>query len=159
VRVVCANTLDLALRTGTKVSIKHNSQVETNLELMRAEINFAKQSFEMQISLYNNLVEKQVNVSSARKMLEKLFEQDLVSKEGENISVDELRATKLILNNFQSTPDLQTPQIRGTGWSFYNAVTQYYSYQRKGTDDSRLGNLWGGKVQAEYNKVKQLILA
>ncbi len=159
VRVVCANTLDIALRQGTKVTIKHDSKMETNLELMRAEIDFAKQTFTKQISVYNELVEKEVTVSSAREMLEKLFEKDLVSKEGENISVNELRATKLILNNFQSTPDLQTPEVRGTGWAFYNAVTQYYSYQRKGTDDSRLGNLWGGKVQSEYDATKKIILS
>ena len=51
------------------------------------------------------------------------------------------------------------PSVRGTLWTAYNAVTEYLSYGRGASADSRLNSLWFGDSANVSNAAFEAALA
>lgn len=158
VRVVCQNTLSLAVGSGKNfVSINHSTdfdavRVKSDLGIYRD--NFSK--LEEQAGL---LSERGVNDSAAVQFLVSVMA-------GENAKVEDLSTRAA--NNIQNVHNLfkgkgmgsDLRSSSGTLWGLVNAVTEHVDHHQGYKQDARLNNAWFGKGDdlktKAFNKALQI---
>lgn len=75
-----------------------------------------------------------------------------MNKIGSNILED-------VIKNFESGRGTENIQSRGTLWTAYNAVNEFFNYQRGNNDESRLESLWFGQSYRDNNKALNVALS
>lgn len=144
IRVVCANTLAMALNRKTKLlRINHRKNVLNKLDEVRQTIDLANREFDKTADVYKKLAKKQLvqaDVDQYIKAVFKISEKDNKdrARHAENRQIEDIQ--RLFETGYGS--DLKSSQ--GTYWGLYNAVTQYLSYERGRDKNSRLNSLWFG---------------
>lgn len=185
VRVVCQNTLSIAINEAVKkqkrskdvsiIRIRHSASLEEKLEEARGLINFQTMQFQKQLDRYQYLASKEMTTSQFRTMLTDMFSTELqqvhdrkMKSEGSDydgvVELEDLRATKLILRNFDNSEDLQTANVRGTAWAAYNAITEFVSHQKSSNMDSRMNSIWFGNdknllIETERRLLDEVVYA
>lgn len=155
IRVVCANTLRMAHgdKASKLIRVRHSKNVKENLEAIRDIMNVANAEFEATAEQYRLLASKQLHQSDLRKYVKIVF-----AMEEEVGGLPKSTRSKNILENivklFESGMGNSLPGTRGSYWAAYNAVTQYLSYERGNTADTRINGLWFG----EGNRINGLAL-
>jgi len=151
VRVVCQNTLNLALRQagGDGIAIRHRPSLEDRVKEAREKLGVIAARFdrfdeELHAMLDAELTGAQVN---------RYFD-GVVPAPGPDASEREkanhAETMTLLHTNFED--DTNTlPGVRGTAWAAYNAVSEWADHQRRfrGKSDharaeSRLDSIWFG---------------
>jgi phage/plasmid-like protein (TIGR03299 family) len=128
VRVVCANTANMAIKGATsKFSIPHTSGWKNRAEIAREKLGLTlayRESFEAEITtLFNEAM-------SVDEM--KLFAYDL--SEVHKAEKESVAATKrtneanAIIKLFVESPTIKGTPIEGTRWGAFNAVTEYVDH-------------------------------
>lgn len=163
VRVVCANTLAVAMMQNDNVrSVRHCRTQSERLAEIQHTVNLYKSKFEEEVNIYKTLASKPMDDYSFRGYLEKLFEKDLERRGKDlgtdDVSLEDIRAGKHCLNYFMYTEDLQMDGVRDTAWAGYNAVTEYI--KNKSSDrNKRMEAIWYGPDAALLERAKHLALA
>lgn len=140
VRVVCANTLAEShdSHNSRLLRVRHTSGAQLALDNIREIIDVANQQFrDTTLTQYQQLARHGVSVQDLRRFITVTF--DLQDQQFESSRV----ATKVI-DLFESSPDLQTANVRGTAWALYNAATALLSHRRGRSADTRQDSLWFG---------------
>jgi phage/plasmid-like protein (TIGR03299 family) len=121
IRVVCANTLQAALRSAKrKISIRHLSGMEIRKEEALKTMGAASKYFHDLEVFASELAGKKVNIG---KVLDKLFP---ASKAMSTRQVKSNREVKeLIKNILRQKDDLQN--FKGTAWGAYQAISDWRS--------------------------------
>ena len=144
IRVVCANTL--AMSIGSKdarlLRVMHSKQVNTNVERIRELVNAADAKFEATAEQYQELTRHDVNQKDLQKYVEIVFKYSAVEEQRRQMAKD--RMIQDITRLFETGRDNDLPGAKGTYWGLYNAVTEYLSWEKGKTSDSRLNSLWFG---------------
>jgi phage/plasmid-like protein (TIGR03299 family) len=181
IRVVCNNTLSVALGDGLKthVKIRHTAGGNAAVDALAATINEIDGRIEKAAEVFRALAgvsitsEKQLrayitSVFPPPKKAPKAL--DMPAPAVESFSDLLGRPTKIdasvasytgtapvltqpdeeegrrifdsIINLFENGRGNRTPGVRGTAWAAYNAVTEYNSWERGRSVDSRLNNVW-----------------
>jgi phage/plasmid-like protein (TIGR03299 family) len=142
VRVVCANTLAVAHGSDASklIRLKHTKDVLENLANVREVMDLANQEFEASAEQYRRLARKSVNQADLRKYVRRVLKVE-----------DDKEASSRLKNLMEEIVRLaeagranDLPSIRGTYWSAYNGVSEWLTYGRGRSDDSRLNSLWFG---------------
>lgn len=170
IRVVCANTL--AMAHGDKASqlirLRHTRGLAPALDEVRDVINAADACFEATAEQYRTLARRNVaNRSDLRDYVQRVLElsnetktvrsADLAARGGLTAKSADIMAA--VLANFDGDGHgANLPGVRGTWWSAYNAVTEYLSYTRGRTADSRLDSLWYGDSAKTNARALELAL-
>ena len=164
VRVVCANTLAMALQgerrnisdemtwNGKTARIKHTRSIHANLEAVRDALDMQRRSFHYTIEEYRAMAKVDLSAAAFDKYLTTVFAKQL---EGDR-PVHDLRQYEQIVHNFESGLGMDIKGVHGTLWGAYNAVTEWTSHQRSQSDDvdsvrDRLNSLWFGS-SAQINE-------
>lgn len=145
VRVVCQNTLNMAIK-GAKdgISIRHTQS-------MSGKVDEARRILGLSINYYSEfekLANQLSDVSLTMKKAEEYFDTVLGPvKEDESTRRQNTKAE--LLNLFEHGKGNQHPAVRGSLWCAYNAVTEYSDYHKtiKNIDKdatNRLNSLWFG---------------
>lgn len=142
IRVVCNNTLSMAINSGASslLRVRHTGQTVENLELVREIMNTANAQFEATAAQYRDLARRQISVRDLETYVKRVFDiQDLgpESNAGKRI----LRA---VIPLFEKGRGNDMPGVRGTYWAAYNAITEYTGHERGRDDDKRLDSVWFG---------------
>jgi phage/plasmid-like protein (TIGR03299 family) len=182
IRVVCANTLNIALQVNDGLSIRHTSgaqaQVEAAKVAMKGVIDFY-QRFE---SLSQAFASTPYTDKQMKELAEELYpipkqtqnETEDKKEAGEKIKVHAIHP--IILKNREKLTELFTDgvgheAIRGTAWAALNAVVEYVDHWRTSRasdgntqDENRVKSLWFGsgadfKSQALFKIKEQTGLA
>lgn len=126
IRVVCQNTLNMALKEGQKTKVRHSLSMMTGIKEIREQLGIADTYFRIFEEMSKHLVSKQATTI----VIDKLFDDLGLSKEvtkkstrAENIRWD---ITKL----FETGKGNNLPSTRGTVWALFNGVTEYVDYYR-----------------------------
>lgn len=147
IRVVCANTLAMAhgSQDSQLIRIVHSTNVKYRLDQIKEIVNAANARFEATADQYRFLAKADVNQEDLRKFVKIVFRiSDIETKRRMNASDKIMSDITRLFENGRG----QTMQgTRGTYWALYNSVTEYLSYEKKGTDEARLHNLWFGRGQ------------
>ena len=134
VRVVCANTLGLAMHVdgsrGTgQFSIAHNAFEIGQIDKILEQIDFARQSFPQAISLYQAMREVAIDDDGFREFVNDVyapptvFDADGNSRPGDVVR-DMPRKWDALYHAFYRGIGVDIPGVAGTAWGAFNAVTE-----------------------------------
>lgn len=145
IRVVCANTLAMSHAAGESrlLRVFHSRQVNANLDKIQQIVNAANAKFEATAEQYQALARADVSQQELEKYVEQVFITKAVTEERRKMAQE--RMVQDIQRLFETGYGQNLAGAKGTYWGLYNAVTQYLSYEKGRTEDSRLNSLWFGE--------------
>lgn len=155
IRVVCANTLAFAHadEASTLIRLRHSTSVKANLEAVRDVMSLANAEFEATAEQYRMLAKKDINKRDLKRYIKKVLgydQKDVKEMSKRGITMMNKRIGTL-LDRFEDGRGIEVvPEVAGTWWAAYNAVTEYLSYDRGRSKDenvaqqNRLDSVWFG---------------
>ncbi len=132
VRVVCMNTLRLALREGKAAALKirHTGEIADKLEAARQAVGLVNTMFDANLEDARKLDGRKISHHDFIAYLDRLIP---LKSEGEDqgkaVSKHRQEVRAKIKDNYYSDPRQQLSAIRGTAWAAFNAVTHYTDHQ------------------------------
>lgn len=186
VRVVCANTLRLALADtgGQQVAISHRTTFDP--ESVKRSIGVARQSFDTFMQQAREMADSPIGQTMARDILRELFGKPVriapvpaMAEAGADVGSDfaKLLARPIVLSDDEpkvreqrSVPKVlelfngagrgsQHPGADGTKWGLLNAITEHVDHELGRTADSRLESAWFGRGHELKTQALELIRA
>ena len=148
VRVVCQNTLSMALRKGQHegISIRHNGNLQ-------AKIGEAQRVLGLATAFYDDVqakIDRLASVQPTRTQLELYFEK-LYPDPFDGIDASRAKKTRDELHRlFEQGIGHDMPAIKNTLWMAYNAVTEFVDHRtfrgktELDRETNRLKNIWWG---------------
>jgi phage/plasmid-like protein (TIGR03299 family) len=155
IRVVCNNTLQMAINGGASqlIRLRHSGNIVETLNNVREVMNAADAKFEATADQYRLLATKDISKSDLEKYVKIVFATKKQTEEA--LSTEELTSGKRVMEDitrlFESGRGNDMTGVKGTLWAAYNAVTEYIQYERGNDTANRLDNLWFG-TGASLNK-------
>lgn len=159
VRVVCANTLAIALRgerskIGEEITwsektarIKHTKSIHDNMQIVRDAMDYQKRMFKYSLEEYQAMAKVDLSIAAFNQYVTNVFQAVGTLDDDKNAS--SLRFYDRLVENFESGTGSDIRGFQGTAWGAYNAVTEFTSHQRNGDDvdaaRKRLNSLWFGQ--------------
>jgi len=149
VRVVCANTLSVALRgSGKNFYAKHTKNILNRASNARDILGLAEAYYEMFALQAERMAETRMTVVEVQEYLQKLykFQSDKTYADQHHSKIKAYETTLDLLSH----PTNVLGGMTGTAWAAYNAVTYYIDHERitgGGSDlrdDRRLNSTWFG---------------
>jgi phage/plasmid-like protein (TIGR03299 family) len=141
IRVVCQNTLSLALSgTEQEVSIRHTHQATGKLKLAHQILGLSNSLYKELEGIFNRMQQTKMTPSSMNYYLRKLFpDAETVQRSTRR---EQIRQKVLEL----SETGIGAEMSKGTLWGAYNGVTEYVDHWRIGSknESSRLNSMWFG---------------
>lgn len=154
-RVVCANTLAIAMaeRGASEVRVSHRSMF--NADAVKAQLGVAVGSFERFIVDARRLASRVVSGEEANTTIAGALGFEDADEAVEN------RAYRKILELFQGAGrGAGAPGVRGTAWGLVNAATEYADHHAQSRSlDNRLDAAWFGRGDALKRDVMERALA
>ncbi len=154
VRIVCANTLRLALGSMiSKVSIRHTTNANTKLAQAHKLLGISNDYNTKANELFNALALKPVTDAQVKGLVETLF-----PSESENSTrIDNIRDA--VMGSYFA--GVGQSKIIGTAWGVYNGITHYTSHVKEYKDASvKFENLLMDGAGAKLNdKALELLIA
>ncbi len=142
VRVVCNNTLNMALKGKSNfVTIRHFKNATEKLQEAHKLLGFTTKYYDELSATYNKMQKKVVSDSDVTRWVKKV----LGAPTQKEISTKKLNHVQSIMDLYESGEGAQFS--RGTLWGFVNAVTEYADFEKvvRGDDKSkRLNSIWFG---------------
>lgn len=157
IRVVCANTLAVALEQGDLLKHKHTANALINLEAAREVFDARIGQMRVQADLFQAMARKQLAPNEALNYIRETFHEGAGMPGNEKTVV---RCAERCLELFENGRGAQYG--RGTLWNAFNAVTEYVTHERGKTADSRADSNWfgpGAQVLSRAVTVAQAILS
>jgi phage/plasmid-like protein (TIGR03299 family) len=142
VRVCCRNTLSMAHGSAASrlIRCKHTKDIHENLANIREVMNLANAEFEASAEQYRLLARKSINQADLQKYVKKVLKAD----DGQEVGTRTKNIVQQIVGLCEAGRGNTLPSVSGTLWTAYNGVTEWLSYQRGRSQDSRLNSLWYG---------------
>lgn len=145
VRVVCQNTLSLALRWGRTLRIPHTRHVKDRLAEARELLGIVEDGFAKAGMVFRRMAELPMSRGALTWYLQEVFP---YPADGE----DAARAARAARHRswaeyfFREGAGNREEKVRGTLWAAYNGVTEYVDHRKLDqTSDRRLASLWFGE--------------
>ena len=143
-RVVCQNTLMIALKDGQKAyRVRHSKQMQFRLEELAEFLAITQDIFLRAATLFKRLAQVEMKEERLLQYLDAVFPKTpSQKKEGK-----EPPKWTHIRELLETTPDLQLSGVRGTLWGAYNAITYFEDYKQliqEEVPDQRLERIWFG---------------
>lgn len=144
VRVVCQNTLMLAMEDGQKAyRVRHSKRMQFKLEELSEFLAITQQIYQMAEESFRRFAQIQMKGGRLDEYFGMLFPRSEAQEHKGEFPPrwEELRKV------FDSQPDLQLPGVQGTLWAAYNAVTRFEDYKQPQPDErpgQRLQRAWFG---------------
>ncbi|WP_041584703.1 DUF932 domain-containing protein [Syntrophus aciditrophicus] len=144
VRVVCQNTLMLAMDDGQKAyRVRHSRQMQFKLNELADFLSITQEIFLKAEEQFRKMVKIQMTGTRLNDYLEAVYPRtDNQKKKGETPA-----RWKHVHEVFENSDDLQLPGVCGTLWGAYNAITGFEDYkepQQEELPDQRLDRIWFG---------------
>ena len=161
VRVVCQNTLHMAVGTsgkGAQIRIPHSREV--NHDAVLRELGYVDDALEEFAISVDTLAERKVGDEEAVNYFVELFAKKNTDGQIENAPTVEKMVNKL-MEGYKGGPGANLTSAKGTAWGLVNAITHYYDHetgahsQEGRFNSSQFGNGANKKAQA-FNKAMTL---
>jgi phage/plasmid-like protein (TIGR03299 family) len=159
VRVVCNNTLNMALKGKSNfVTIRHFKNATEKLQEAHKLLGFTTKYYDELSATYNKMQKKVVSDSDVTRWVKKI----LGTPSQDKISTKKLNHVQSIMNLYESGEGAQFS--RGTLWGFVNAVTEYADFEKvvrgdESNKSKRLNSVWFGTGADLKQKAFNLALA
>lgn len=161
VRAVCANTVSAALGSAQHTfSISHRSDLERRIEEARRALDLTFTFEEQFTEVAGKLAAKTLSERQVEAILTKAFPYSEDIKPGKF----ELTTFAKVFENWK-TSDTIAPDMRGTGWGVFNAVTEFLDHEadykggkRLDAQSTKAESLLIGRAAATKDRVLDLLL-
>ena len=144
VRVVCQNTLMLAMEDGQKAyRVRHSRQMQFKLNELADFLAITQKVFLKAELLFKQLARIQMTGDRFNNYLEAVFPRN----EDQGRKGVRPQRWDFLQEVFETQPDLQLNGVRGTLWGAYNAITRFEDYKEPPQEeqpDQRLERTWFG---------------
>lgn len=155
IRVVCANTLSMAMGdTASKlIRVRHQKNMERTLAAVRDVMNTANGAFEATAEQYRRLARTSIVADDLKRYVQLVFSPNkarVIVERPANDTGDETEKSRMfdtIAKLFENGRGNTLVGVRGTLWAAYNAVTEYVSHERGKSDETRLNALFNDGAQ------------
>jgi phage/plasmid-like protein (TIGR03299 family) len=165
VRVVCNNTIQMALSKDQekRITVPHNQRFDARE--IRLDLGIAMDSFDRFMIDARKLAKKEVNDTFAAEFLKMLLPNGVSIKNEAGtktitpIPVEETKLFGDIMTLYKGEAmgaDLK--EASGTAWGLLNAITQHTDHVAGRTTDSRLTSAWFGKGNDLKSRAADLLL-
>jgi phage/plasmid-like protein (TIGR03299 family) len=142
IRVVCQNTLSLALRGMGGLSIRHYPDVAKRVQQAHSILRLVNE----RLHDAEQVMQQMARTPMAGGRLRAYFEQVMPTTEGTEVHRDLVKHRHdRLAELFETGEGNNLPGVRGTAWAAYNAVTQWAdreSYTRRNKEP--LNTIWFG---------------
>ncbi|WP_317897140.1 DUF932 domain-containing protein [Aurantibacillus circumpalustris] len=129
IRVVCSNTLNACLKgTSNKVSIRHTSNVQANLEQAHKFLGISNQYVKEMNECFNLMAKKTITDTQVKKLIDQLF----VSEKEDSTRIKNIRDS--VMTSYFT--GIGQEHILGTCFGFYNGITHYFDHVKSYKDQS-----------------------
>lgn len=161
VRVVCQNTLNMALKdTVQSFKVKHTQTISGRMEEARRVLGLTFDHMTHFEELARNLFETEITNAQFDKLVANLYPAKDDSEKMANTKYQQKIDTIQNLYRVAKTQD----GIRGTKWGALNALTErvdYYRTARTGSDESLMANASGlsTSTNAEKSRILSAVMA
>lgn len=144
VRVVCQNTLILAMEDGQKAyRVRHSKKMEFKLNELADFLAITQKVFLVAEERFRSWAKIQMT----KDRLDLYFEAVFPRSESQKKKGERPARWVALRDIFDGRPDLQMPGVKGTLWGAYNAITHFEDYKQPLQDeleDQRLERTWFG---------------
>lgn len=157
IRVVCNNTLSMAVKDGShSVSFSHSRHFDH--DLMKAKLGAAVQSFDAFMLMAQHLKKQKMTVAAASEFVAKISLSKEQLKDPDYKPADNRMYGKVI-ELFEGAA--KGAELAGrTKWGMVNAVTEYLDHHHPArTADARLNSTWFGSGDAIKAQALELLAA
>jgi phage/plasmid-like protein (TIGR03299 family) len=162
IRVVCANTLNMAERDQfTMIKVAHTANATTRLDQIQGFIRPHLLSFDATMEMFQVLARAQADAATADVYLKTLFPdptgEDVSTAFAERVRGEILAKFEGDLMGYDAIP----AQFQRSYWTLYNSVTEYIDHDR-GSDKHRLNSAWfgsGNTVKAQALELVKVAVA
>jgi phage/plasmid-like protein (TIGR03299 family) len=160
VRVVCQNTLNLAMRNAKQsFKIRHTQSVEGRIQVARETLGLALGYFDEFEKEAKAMFEQSITDAEFSKLIQSIYPKPEKDAKG---AIKKWENKVVLLDDlYHNSPTNET--IKGTKWGAFNALTERLDYYRSGRGNSE--SLMAGAsgfdpvLTAEKNKIKKLVMA
>lgn len=144
IRVVCQNTLTMALSMSGGLRIFHTRKMHEALKLAEENLGLIRTRYDKIAESFQSMAGVQVGKERLAEYLREVFPDPAPSAdETARKRVNEVRAVAGTL--FDQGRGNREDKVRGTLWAAYNGVTEYVDYRAKSrTAENRLNSAWFG---------------
>jgi phage/plasmid-like protein (TIGR03299 family) len=163
IRVVCNNTLTMALNNGPTLRVPHTKDLHNRLREVEKLMGIVHKRFDQIEDTFKEMSKIQLNREKLSNYLEFVFPNPKNPDDKRNVERIK-RERSMAEYFFESGRGNQLPGVGGTLWAAYNGITELIDHrQTRQSDDRRLNSLWFGegyltKAKA-YNLAEQKIKA
>lgn len=163
IRAICQNTLSMASNQGDKIKIRHSSNMRDDMQTVHHRINLAKENFESEVEIYNQMSRKPMSKVDFYNTLVDTYADSLKSRiekaeaKGKMYYPEDLPIIKQSLANWDNLPDLQ--HLEDNAWKGWNAFNYNLNHGwGKINPMDTLRQLYDGVGMKKNNTFKQLAL-
>lgn len=155
IRVVCENTLSVALETGKTISIPHRSRVLDRLQEAHELLDISNTLYLRVEAIFNSFATAQLNNDSVKLYFDTVYPEPIAPGKEATPRAKEIHELALKLHSLTHNAFLRAFEgefspipatTRGTLWAAYNAVTEFadHIFNDKMTSSDATMNLWFG---------------
>lgn len=149
VRVVCANTLAIAIgESDGAIKVPHRSQFDP--EAVKRQLGIAISSWDAFMVRTKALSERKVKSETAEAYFRRVLTYPVSATQGNSTTATNDRAIKAVHDLFAGRgKGADLASASGTAWGLVNAVTEFVDHQRRArSDDHRRDGAWFGQGAA-----------
>ncbi len=144
VRVVCQNTLMMAMEDGQKAyRVRHSKLMQFKLDELREFLAITQEVFQSAEKVFKRLAQIEMVGGRLNQYLEAVYPRSETQKKKE----EKPQRWTSLREIFETRKDLQLAGVRGTLWGAYNAITRFEDYkqpQQEEQPEQRLERTWFG---------------
>jgi phage/plasmid-like protein (TIGR03299 family) len=143
VRVVCANTIAAAHNSSASklVRIRHSDNAVLALDKVRESLDLARREFAATADSMRIMARYGCDEGDLRKYVQEVF-----ATSADTTDTDVLeRLCGKVIPLFEAGRGTGVTAARGNMWGAYNAVTEYLSWEKGRSVDTRLESTWFGE--------------
>lgn len=145
IRVVCQNTLTMALQEGRTITIRHTRSVEEDLKQAQTNLGIINDRFVKIEKEFTRLQKTAVNTALITSYLQTVFP-DPTNMDDQSALKRSVEMREQSMGLFETGRGNSLSDVRGTLWAAYNGVTEFVDYNmgKRTTPEGRLDSAWFG---------------
>lgn len=142
IRVVCMNTLTVALNKGETLKVKHGRDVKDKLSEAKELLGIINSRFDTIEKTYKRMARVKLNEPRLNEYVKSIFPDPYDETQFLSVEKNRERVKRL----FEEGMGSELPGSRGTLWGAYNAVTELIDHHKitKQSKDVRTKSIWFG---------------
>jgi phage/plasmid-like protein (TIGR03299 family) len=162
IRVVCNNTLTLALSRGPAMRVAHTRDMRDRLQQADRMLGIINKRYDALEETFRSMVKVQMTGDRLARYLLQVFPDPLDLGDQDALKQAWKNRTCAV-SCFEQGAGADIPGVSGSLWAAYNGVTEYIDHRRmQTTEDGRLNSIWFGTgylAKARAFKAAEAMLA